>query len=657
MNLIMLIFMALPQDYVNLVLDGRYMEAIDYCNHKIENGKKIYDWTMEKGDLYYAKIGDYKEAANIYQGLIEDHRKKDGWLYYRLALAHEMNEDFLNAAKAYEIVATKYRKSPLDSFALSGVERCFKKNYQDYVATVNGYNITRLELDEQMSSRMGFGSRDENAVLDGMIIGRLIFENAWKYRVDTTDIFNETMTDKRKTFLLEEVYAINVIEEAKPSEKEMKKYYKNNKNYLLKEEIRGKEIVVESESLAVFLLDSLKKHIESFDTLAQLYSTANSNKNKGNMGVVYKDVRPEPVDKALFKAKMNELIGIIPFDNKFGIYIVTEHKPERYRDYEKVKAQIETQLKAEKLKSVEEKFVKKLKKKAKIKIYEGGISELVNATDDPVAVVINGREIHKSEIEEKNETQPEYGRVDLTTPEEFEKFLNTMIVDELKLEYGERNKYFLTDGYTAKMITGTTQAVESALYRKIVVDPVQIDSQEIIDSYNEHKKDLLVNEMVECQEIVVASKEQAEELRELVVANPESFDSLAREHSIAQTAKRGGMTGPIRRKVRKPIFDTVVFKLRDGDISKVFKDGEGNYTFVKVIKYTPEHYRTLEELWPGIETNLRREKQMKLANDFLEKIREEADIEIFLTPPETPDEPKPDESDQLPIEEEADRPE
>ena len=205
------------------------------------------------------------------------------------------------------------------------------------------------------------------------------------------------------------------------------------------------------------------------------------------------------------------------------------------------------------------------------------------------------------------------------------------------------------------MITAITQASEGALYNKVVVEPVTVDSQEIVDSYNENKERFLVSEMVDCQEVVVDNKSLAEELRRLIIATPEIFDSLAREHSIVNTAKRGGMTGKISRRVRKPIFESIVFKLRDGDISKVFKNDDGKYTFVKVLEYTPEHYRTLEELWAGIETNLRREKQMKIANEFIEKIRAEADIEIFLQAPEEPEEPLPDEGDKT-IENKTDAP-
>ena len=46
---------------------------------------------------------------------------------------------------------------------------------------------------------------------------------------------------------------------------------------------------------------------------------------------------------------------------------------------------------------------------------------------------------------------------------------------------------------------------------------------------------------------------------------------------------------------------------------------------------------------------------MKIANDFIEKIREEADIEIFLQTSEEPEEIIPEEIDKK-IEEEADTP-
>jgi hypothetical protein len=221
-----------------------------------------------------------------------------------------------------------------------------------------------------------------------------------------------------------------------------------------------------------------------------------------------------------------------------------------------------------------------------------------------------------------------------------------MIEEDIKLEFGERNKYFLKDGYITNMQTALRQIMENGLYRKVVVEAVKVDSQEILDSYNEHREDFKVEEMVHCQEIVVDNNTKADELRQLVIENPSCMDSLAREHSIAPSKKRGGITGPLRRNVRSKKFESIVFKLRDGDISAVFKNDDGNYTFVNVVTYTAGGYKTLDELWLNIETNLTREKQRNKANSFIENIREGAKIEIFLDEPEPIEKPGFDESDQ-----------
>ncbi|HEC78457.1 MAG TPA: hypothetical protein ENI34_04855 [candidate division WOR-3 bacterium] len=632
MNLILLLFMALPQDYINLIMEQKYDEALQYCEEMISRGRDTYKWEIERADIYLDKLQDYDEAVKLYKELTEKYQKKDGWLYYRLALACELNENYLDAAKAYEVVATKYRKAPLDSFALNGVERCFKKNYQEYVALVNGYKITRLELDEELGKRSPFARKDEKAMLDQMILQRLLYENALNYGIPKTELFKEEMSNSRRSLLLDEVYATEVIEKSKPSEKDMKKYYyKNRKNYMIREQVRGKEIVVESDSLAQFLLDSLKKDIASFDSLAKLYSTARSKASGGNMGIVYKGVRPKPVDKALFKAELNKVIGVIPFDDKFGIYIVTDHKPKRYRKFEEVKNQIETALKAENLKKVEKKFLKKLRKRAKIKIYSKKVENDSILSEDRVVAVVNGREILYKDVEVRNASQPQFAKTDLSREEEFKKLLDKMIDDELKLEFGERHKYFLNDGYIAKLKDARKRLMESGLYRKVVVEAVSVDSQEVKDFYKEHKEDFKIPEIVRCKEIVVDSLPLAEELRTILKQTPEKFDSLAREHSKAPTAKRGGVTGTIRRGMKPKKYEEIAFKLEPGEISKVFSADDSTYTILTVVEHNPASYRTFEEVKKSIETNLLRQKQRDVANEFIEKIKAEAKIEIFLS--------------------------
>lgn len=640
MALLFALLISLPQDYINLLMEGKYEEAIVYCNEMISkpqagagcfllsglNGKKTYTWELEKGDVYFNKLAQLDSAAQIYQRIIDAHEQKDGWVYYRLAQVLEMKEDFLNAAKAYEIVATRFRKPPLDSFSLTGVERCFKKNYQDFVATIDGYNITRLELDEQMKRSL-FGKKDEQSVLDRMITERLIYTNAIKENVQDTESFKENIESKKRSFLMDEVREIDIVGKSIPTEKEMKRYYKENKdNYKSREDVRGKEIVVGSDSLAQFILDSLKIDAASFDTLAKLYSTAPNRNSGGNIGIVHRGMKPAPVESVLFRAELNTVTNIVPYDDKFGIYIVTEHNPERYRDFEEVKTSIEAAVKTEKLRAIEEEFLHRLRSSAQIEIYE--------EPQENVIAVVNGRLILRSDIEKMQETHPRFAQTNLTDTVEFKKALDKYIDEELQVEWAEQHKYFLNDSYFTKLQAALTELMSRALYIKVVVEAATVDSEEVEDYYTEHKDDFKIPESVQAREIVVRDKELAQQIRKVLLKNPAAFDSLAKAYSIGAAKSRGGVLGLVRRGMKSKKFDDVVFKLKVGELSKIFSVDEKTYSIVVVDEYNPETYRPFEEVRQHIEANLLRQKQGQIVNEFLVTIRKEADIQIFLEEPE-----------------------
>jgi peptidyl-prolyl cis-trans isomerase C len=642
MAFVLLLCLTLPQDYVNLLMEGRYEDASAYCTMMIDKNKNIMEWTLEKGDVCLDKTGEYEKAAEIYSRMRDIYKKKDGWLHYRLALALERAEDFLDAAKSYEIVATQYRKSPLDSFALSGVERCFKKNYQEFVAMIDGYPITRLELDEKISSSPALGKKDEKNILDQMILERLIYTGALKHNIQNTDDYMEQIKEQRRSLLVKEVQAIDVINKAQPSERDMKKYYKKNKeNYVIRESIRGKEIVVDSDSLAQMLLDSLTKDIASFDTLAKQYSTAATARSGGYTGLVHKNIKPEPVEKALFKAKPNEIIGVVEFDNQFGIYLVIEHTPKKYREFDEVKAQVEASLRSEKMKEIEEKLLKDLRKKSDIVIYDDIIRGPVADTIDEVVAEVNGRAIHRSDVQRRNAMQPRFAQTQLLKPDEYLNVINTMIDEDVKVEYAERNKYFLNEGYVVNYAMIAKKLLETGLYKKIVVDAAHVDSQEVLDYYEENKEEFKIPESVRCDEIGTSDKELAKKLRAELMKNPEMFDSLAQEHSILMSRHRSGDTGLVRKGMRGQQWEKIAFGLKVGEFSSVFMQDDTTYVFLKCVENNPTQYRSFEEVQRSIETNLLRQEQREIADAFLKKIREEAEIEIMLDQEETEEMPEP----------------
>ncbi|UCF69730.1 MAG: peptidyl-prolyl cis-trans isomerase [candidate division WOR-3 bacterium] len=640
MFMFLALFLALPQDYVNLVMNGQYEEAIEYCEGMIQKNKNPYQWKLEMGDVYYNRLHDFERASEIYKDVVENYKHRDGWAHYRLAQVLEMLEDYLNSARMYEIVATRFRKAPLDSFSLTGVERCFKKNYQDYVAVVDGYNITRLELDEKTGRSGTMARSDERAILDQMIIERLIYTNAIKYDVMSTDFFKEGFPPRDRMLILDEVRAYEVMNRTTPTEKQMKKYYKENKDkFKLREHVMGKELVVESESLAQVLLDSLKKDVASFDTLAKQYSKEPNARSGGNMGAVYAGRKPAAVDSVIFNTEPNTLSPIVPFDGKYGIYYITAYKPDQYREYSEVVKQIESQVRAENVTKEEQAFTARLKKKAKLKVHKDSIIKATkDKTEESKGVVlaeVNGRPITYGDIVYRNESMtPQFAKLNLADQEKIEELIHTIFDEELRFELAWRNKYFLYDGYFVQMKDLLKAVLDQGLYQKVVLDAIVIDSAAVERQYKDKIEEFKMAESARVLEILFDSKEVADKVYKEAVARPDAFDSLAVEYSIAPSKERLGEPGLVSRGMRGAEYDKEIFKLKVGQISRVFNVNDRTWTIVKMVEHQPEGYRSLDEVRPMIESRMRRQQQGELANVFLDKIKEEADIQILFPEPE-----------------------
>ena len=112
---------------------------------------------------------------------------------------------------------------------------------------------------------------------------------------------------------------------------------------------------------------------------------------------------------------------------------------------------------------------------------------------------------------------------------------------------------------------------------------------------------------VQVRQIVVDTADQANKIREQVVANPENFERLAKTFSLDINSKSiGGLLPPVRRNFQLPEFEEMAFKLKPGQVSEVFPIADKFIVMrcEKVFpaeKLTPEqtafaHERLIEEI-------------------------------------------------------------
>jgi len=116
--------------------EGKPEEALklyqnEYCQVKTPAEKEALDVAV--ADVYFAKLQDWAGALGAYTKLVETYPKSsDSKVFmFRLGVCYEQTGDYLKGAERYQDVATKFKggKPELDSMALDGVERCFKKNF------------------------------------------------------------------------------------------------------------------------------------------------------------------------------------------------------------------------------------------------------------------------------------------------------------------------------------------------------------------------------------------------------------------------------------------------------------------------------------------------------------------------------------------------
>jgi parvulin-like peptidyl-prolyl isomerase len=356
------------------------------------------------------------------------------------------------------------------------------------------------------------------------------------------------------------------------------------------------------------------------------------------MGTIHRGKRHEAVEKALFETEPGNITDIIFSHDAYGIYLVTSYTPVRYYKYEEVKNQIEAILRTKKIEKIKEKFLRRLRIKANIRVYKDSIKACLDTTIAPnnrVLAKVNDRAIDWNDVEQKKRSLHEwrFGPVKLTKSKEVEGILNTLIDESLQVEWAIKKKHFLNDAYFVTVKELIEILLSHAMYQK-VLSTVQIDSQEVKDYYEEHRNDYYNEESVKSRELVVGSITLANELREILVADPEQFDSLAREHSIAYTKRYGGELDWIKRGEKSQKFEKIAFSLQPGTISEIFSEVEDTYAIITVEKYIPEGISPFEDIKVELTNYLYSTKRDKTIRDFLTKIEEEADIKKFVEIPE-----------------------
>jgi parvulin-like peptidyl-prolyl isomerase len=157
-------------------------------------------------------------------------------------------------------------------------------------------------------------------------------------------------------------------------------------------------------------------------------------------------------------------------------------------------------------------------------------------------------------------------------------------------------------------------------------------NKDVVDYYRHHRENMAIPESVRAAHIVKNVDEKTPEetaLAAIRVAEErikagDSFEAIADE--LSDCPGRGGDLGWFPRGEMVPEFDAVVFALKPGEISPVFRTAFG-FHIAKVYDHVDERPATFEEARPQIERHLLTEKHQKALERLCDHLRARATVE------------------------------
>lgn len=165
------------------------------------------------------------------------------------------------------------------------------------------------------------------------------------------------------------------------------------------------------------------------------------------------------------------------------------------------------------------------------------------------------------------------------------------------------------------------------LFHDEVFPQIRVTDAEVERYYTDHVAEFQAPETVRVSQIVVATRDEANQLRERLRREPQSFADLARRQSIAPEGQNGGDLGYIARGAGFPEVFDLCFQLPKNVISDVTPSPYGFHLF-KVTDKKPAQRQTLEQVRGQIVERLSREKRAKAQIEYLQTLRKRATIEI-----------------------------
>ncbi|HOX15174.1 MAG TPA: peptidyl-prolyl cis-trans isomerase [Smithellaceae bacterium] len=292
--------------------------------------------------------------------------------------------------------------------ALCLLAACSRENvpHQQVVATVNGEKIYLDEYQKRLNAQKGLLSAQalaeslnkqellDEEILESMITEKIVLQRARELNLSVSDAelerkildirkdygdnffnlltqqnvrYEDWREELRKEMLRDKLVAADVNAQIRVSEDEAEDYF-NDHPGLCKSQarVRAAQIVVRDREKA----DNAKTRLqngEDFARVAAEVSIAPEAIRGGDLGFIYRESLPDPLDKTLFHLPAGKISPVVKSDYGYHIFKVTDIQPARTRSFPECKEDVMADIRARKEDAAFTRWLDGLKLKAIVK--------------------------------------------------------------------------------------------------------------------------------------------------------------------------------------------------------------------------------------------------------------------------------------------------
>lgn len=205
------------------------------------------------------------------------------------------------------------------------------------------------------------------------------------------------------------------------------------------------------------------------------------------------------------------------------------------------------------------------------------------------------------------------------SPEGRKAILNQLINNKLLLLDARRNLYEADPAFREELAKLKDNLLVGFAADKAVAS-VTVSESEVRDYYDANREGFKREESVNASHILVDSESVAYEILDLL-AGGTSFEDAAKKYSTCPSKENGGNLGDFTRGQMVPEFDTAVFEMSVGEVTKVPVKTQFGYHLIKLNSKNEASYVPFEEIRDRLTDALLGEKKQKAYESKINQLK------------------------------------